>query len=241
MSLQGCREIKIYIMSFIEDDLQLIQFCSKTPKYCSDNFILNRLYDKFNITPEEVNTYKGESYLGYYARLITTVRSELASYHISMALRYGRTDLAKVAARIGTPGLLNEILIHVSLGGYADLLKLILRNLGPNASKPQLDLALYASIFHDNSDMINALLDAGADIHYNNGAIYGAEACLMRAILSNHPNIVKLLIDRGADIHANNNHAFNLAGHGKTPEILALLKEAENNEKIIDHINCFLH
>lgn len=217
------KDIKIYIMGFIEDDLELINLCRQTEGYCSDNFILNRLYNKFGITPEEANKVRGNtSYIEYYASLVATTRDSLASYYVAQTLRDRRTDLAKVAIQIGTPKLLEEMLTAVSINGHADLLKLILRKL-PDIRKPLLGYHLYLnSGYNNNSNIINVLLDAGADVNYVDGV--AKETSLMSAIRSGHTNIAKILIDRGADIHANNDLAFRLAHY--SPEILALLNMA---------------
>jgi len=55
---------------------------------------------------------------------------------------------------------------------------------------------LHVSIRRDRSDMVNYLLDNGADIDMIDGVGWTP---LMEAIMDDMPNLVKLLVDRGAD------------------------------------------
>ncbi len=55
---------------------------------------------------------------------------------------------------------------------------------------------LHVSIRRDRTDMVNFLLDSGADINKVDGVGWTP---LMEAIMDDMPNLCKVLIDRGAD------------------------------------------
>ena len=66
-------------------------------------------------------------------------------------------------------------------------------------------------------DVIQELLDQGANIHAYNGA------ALRWASIFGHLEVVRLLLDRGADIHAEDNHALRRASRNGHLEAVRLL------------------
>lgn len=68
-----------------------------------------------------------------------------------------------------------------------------------------------------STQLVQRLLDSGADIHYRN------DICLRLAVYKNHKEVVELLLDRGANVHANNDDALRTARMFNRTEMIKLL------------------
>jgi len=68
-----------------------------------------------------------------------------------------------------------------------------------------------------DTDLVEILLDQGADIHA------ASECALRRATDNGHTGTVALLLDRGANIHAVNDIALRSAAKNGNPETVGLL------------------
>jgi ankyrin repeat protein len=75
----------------------------------------------------------------------------------------------------------------------------------------------------DDADILQSLLDAGADINAKDTAGYTA---LMWAAGLGHTDTVKLLLDHGADVHIENNYKNTALGLAVEEEVINLLSQA---------------
>lgn len=63
---------------------------------------------------------------------------------------------------------------------------------------------LHCAVWKGHAEVVNALLDAGADIHAHNQNDHWGTTPLHAAAHANHGPIVKRLIEHGADVNARN-------------------------------------
>ncbi|KAJ3051517.1 hypothetical protein HK097_007453 [Rhizophlyctis rosea] len=111
-------------------------------------------------------------------------------------------------------GEIRIVLSNACCFGRTEILKILLKwGIDPNHEERLLKLA----VERGQTEAVNILLDAGADVHANN------EEALMIASGQGFANIVQLLINAGADVHIQSDEALKLAaekGHAGTVQTL---------------------
>ncbi len=99
---------------------------------------------------------------------------------------------------------LNGELFRAAMGGDVDYVKgLIVQGANPNSSDSQGMSALAIACQDDNAEVVNYLLDHGADVNAHGGKGEVTDRTALMAAASNgaHIKIVHLLVDRGADVN----------------------------------------
>jgi ankyrin repeat domain-containing protein 50 len=140
-----------------------------------------------------------------------------------------RQDLTKSSKDIASP------LYYASLLGLYQILRELLQidsmKKITNAIKGFHGTALQAAVFKGHSQIVQLLLDEGADIN-TQGGTYGN--ALQAASLRGHEQVVQLFLDKGADVnaqggyHGNALQAASRGGHEKVVQLL-LDKDADVN------------
>lgn len=204
-------EMYAYILNFIDDDVELLNICNGNPKLCNDNFILNRLRNKYGITKEEADKYSVTpgsfwrspvkiSYLEYYTNLVKRIQAAEKNYFSLMeyAIDSGRTDLAKIAIKLDP-----YVVDHENI-------KRVMRSRDPTYAI----LILFLDYQKNNRKtlhlFINELLMDAIQYHAV-GAVkilldYGASASMMGntpiriAVASGNIPMTKVLLDKGASV-----------------------------------------
>jgi len=84
--------------------------------------------------------------------------------------------------------------------------------------------ALFGAASRPHPEILTALIDAGADINYQNDK---GDTALFEAVINKNVQGIKLLIDAGADVFIKNNFGGIASTYASNPEILKLLRAAE--------------
>ncbi|MDX1923696.1 MAG: ankyrin repeat domain-containing protein [Rickettsiaceae bacterium] len=124
---------------------------------------------------------------------------------------------------------INNKLVYTSFDNNVNTVKKYLdMGANPNSRDYRRVTPLHIAVTSANPEIINLLIDRGANVN----ATFGADdlSPLMLATLNREKEVVKTLIDRGASVNMKDPMLFSIASNGD-PEIRDLLISASNNAK----------
>jgi len=203
------------------DDASLAHACminsSFSRKICNNNFWINKIINKYSLSIEEIDKYKGNNtYWSYYLFLSDNVENQDTRVVLVDAAARGRLDLVKIAIDRGGYSsdediyIYNDAITDAAFHGNDDIVLYIL-NQNQNIDKE--DALIYATM-GDQKSTIKLFLDRGADIHYN------FDEPLRSAAEDENIGLVEFLLRNGADPTA--------VGYTDNPYINMLLDQYEN-------------
>ena len=116
---------------------------------------------------------------------------------------------------------------YICAGGYVEICKFMIEA-GSKSVYSRIGYALHLASGRGHLEVVNELLKAGADIHYDD------EAALRHASENGHLEVVRCLLESGANIHAENDYAFRFASYNGNLEIVKFLLESGANVHAVD-------
>jgi Ankyrin repeats (3 copies) len=142
--------------------------------------------------------------------------SEVSTSSLQSAIDKNRPDVFRELLTVSSDDIIPTMLVASSRAGRVELVRILIERAdGPPfwAKSPHsLDKALEASCIFGEVEIVNILLDIGADIHYKD------DTPLKVAATWGNSQVVHTLLSRGANIHATENYAQWIASsHGTCP------------------------
>lgn len=134
---------------------------------------------------------------------------------LEIAVAYGRSEIVKILLKSG---------VTTDYGNKCSLLESATTGNDINAFDLDGDSALHLASNHANVPIIEALLEAGADV--NIGQEFNGWTALMEAVVRDNLQIAETLIKAGADVNARDqtgNTALSLARKNGNNEMIQLL------------------
>ena len=87
------------------------------------------------------------------------------------------------------------------------------------STQEELQGAFYVAVEKNKLEVVELLLEAGADVHVDN------DYALKWASMNGYEGVVRLLLEAGADVHADNDLALGLASANGHEGVVKILKE----------------
>ena len=169
-------------------------------KLCNDDVWLRKIQEKFPLSKEEIDRYRGNiNYISYYL------------YLVKYAARYYSYNLLYVGININRPDL-----VLIAIRGQNN--KQGMKDRLNSGIPPPLSIASLKG----RSEIVRILLENGADVHIEN------DSPIILASDEQHIETMKLLLDAGANPHAQDDRAFRYAQQEEHDGVLELLNEYAN-------------
>ena len=209
------------------DDADLANACmvdkNFAKKICNKTFWRNKLIEKYNFIPAYLEEHIGnKTYWGYYLHLSKYLGRDIVNSIGSAlfnAMKDGAIDVVSLILGIDeewedynlikTPNYISSLIVGVS-NGHSEAVKIFIDKVNiyrPNIiDQGVLDNNLYNASGNGHSEVINVLLDAGANVHN------GADGSVNIAYDNKHYYAVYTLIKRGASVPAGLTFAASMLG-----------------------------
>src|ERR1700733_6017448 len=177
----------------------------------------------------------------------TLMLFSLTAFSLSTKEKEPETKMAKIAQSINPNAeLLGQFWDAFRMHNKNKVITLFKQIPAPKLNTPDLTIIFFAVFSYDDSysDMITALIEAGANI--NQGKISTKSTPLMAAASLGKINMVKTLLDAGANVSARNNQNFDVADFviqspnllpATKQQLLDIINTAINNRRLINVIN----
>ncbi len=220
------------------DDADLANACmvdkNFAKKICNKTFWRNKLIEKYNFIPGYLEQHIGDkTYWGYYLHLSKYLDRDLNLVSgLFNAMKDGAIDVVSLILDIDKewedrdllePRDYRSSLSIAVYNGHSEAVKLFIDKLQTYRfeviTQVTLDNSLYTASEKGHSDVINVLLDAGANVHN------GADRSVKIAYDNKHYYAVYTLIKRGASVPAGLTFAASMAGITVASALAFFLRE----------------